>query len=112
MRRFWISVVWIFTLLHVDTAFGAPSETVQQSAQSYIEMGAKFANHGDLVRAIGAYTIALEFAPDSAEAFFRRALAFEGTGATAKAIADYSVAIHLRPGVTPAWYNRGNLLMA
>src|SRR5262245_13057638 len=110
MRRSWIFAVWLFTLLLV-APFCARAETVRQTAQSYVEMGEKFASHGDLARAIGAYTIALEFAPDSAEAYFQRARAFEGMGATAKAIADYSKAVHLRPGLTTAWYNLGNLRM-
>src|SRR5262245_66177968 len=109
MRRSWISAVWLFTLLMLVTPFCAQAETVKQTAQSYVEMGEKFASHGDLARAVGAYTIALQFAPDSAEAFFRRAQAFEEMGETAKAIADYSEAIHLRPGLTPAWHNRGKL---
>jgi Tfp pilus assembly protein PilF len=77
MRRSWISAVSLFTLLMFVTSFCARAETVKQTAQSYIEMGEKFASHGDLIRAIGAYTIALEFAPHSAETFFRRAQAFD-----------------------------------
>src|ERR1700719_2112500 len=100
MRRSRISAILLFTLpLIFVMPFCAGAETVQQTAQSYVEMGEKFASHGDLVRAIGAYTIALQFAPDSAAAFFHRGQAFQGMGETAKAIADYSEAVNLRPGL-------------
>jgi Tfp pilus assembly protein PilF len=112
MRRSRISAVWSFTLpLMFVMSFCAHAETTRQTAQSYVEMGEKFASHGDFVRAIGAYTIALQFAPDSAEAHFRRGQAFQGHAEAAKAIADYSAALNLRPNLTSAWYNRGNLRM-
>jgi len=104
------SAVWCFLLpLVLAMSLCAEGETVQQTAQSYIAMGENFATHRDWVRAIGAYTIALQFTPKSAQAFFRRGQAFEGQGDTAKAIADYSTAVVLEPALGRAWYNRGNL---
>src|SRR5215471_21661847 len=92
------SAVWFFLLpLVLVTSLCADGETLKEAAQSYIEMGENFAAHGDWVRAIGAYTIALQFTPKSARAFFRRGQAFDGEGETAKAIADYSTAIDLEP---------------
>ena len=100
---------WCFLLpLVLVVPLCAEAETVQETAQSYIEMGEHFAAHRDWVRAIGAYTIALQFAPRSAQTFFRRGQAFDGQGDTAKAIADYSTAIDLPrrrsagPGTTGA----------
>src|SRR5262245_16924559 len=104
------SVVWCFLLpLVLAMSLCAEGETIKQTAQSYIEMGENFAVHGDWARAIGAYTIALQFMPKSAQAFFRRGQAFDGQGDTPKAIADYSTAIDLEPAFGRAWYNRGYL---
>ena len=45
-------------------SYDLSAETRKQTAASYIDLGDKFAQQGDLQRAIGAYTIALQFAPD------------------------------------------------
>ena len=81
------------------------AETRQETALSYIELGNKFMHQGDLDRAIGAYNIAVQFAPDFAPAFFHRALAYEARGDVVKAIMDYTNALDLAPGLTVAWYN-------
>src|SRR5881628_3640501 len=86
------------------------AETRRQTALSYLELGNKFADAGDFDRAIGAYNIALQFAPDFVPAFFHRALAYEARGYALKAIADYTSALEIVPGLTTA-YNRGNLLL-
>src|SRR5881296_2270520 len=85
------------------------AETRQETALSYIELGNKFMHQGDFDRAIGAYNIALQFAPDFAPAFFHRALAYEARGDVMKAITDYTNALDIASGFTTAWYNRGNL---
>src|SRR5215831_6851540 len=85
------------------------AETRQQSGLSYLKLGDDFARHHDFVRAIGAYTIAVQFAPDFAPAFFHRARAYEACGEVSKAIADYSRALDLAPDMKTALYNRGNL---
>src|SRR5215831_17344944 len=94
------------------SAVPAQAETREQTALSYIELGVKFAHVGDFPRAIGAYNLALEFAPDCAPAFFHRAQAFEASGKAQKAIADYTSALELVPSLTAAWYNRGNLRLS
>ena len=84
------------------------AETRQETALSYIELGDRFMHQGDFDRAIGAYNIALQFAPDYVPAFFHRALAYEARGDASKAIADYTSALEIVPALTTALYNRGN----
>src|SRR6516162_2488579 len=97
--------------LFISTADSA-GETREQTAFSYIDLGDKFAHQGDFKRAIGAYNLALQFAPDFVPAFFRRALAFEARGEKSKAISDYTSALEIVPGLTTALYNRGNLRLS
>src|SRR5262245_65590523 len=110
MKNVKLSAVWCFFLtLVLVISLCAEAETLKETAQSYVKMGENFAAHADWVRAIGAYTIAIQFTPKSAQAFFRRGQAFDSQGDTAKAIADYSMAIDLEPALGEAWYNRGTL---
>jgi tetratricopeptide (TPR) repeat protein len=95
--------------LFLTFAPSAEAEDRIQTAASYVQMGETLAQHGDYVRAIGAFTIALEFAPDFAPAFFGRAKAYEASGKTSKAIADYTRTLDIVPELTAALYNRGNL---
>src|SRR4051794_28839483 len=85
------------------------AETRNQTALSYVELGNKLSRQGDFDKAIAAYNVALQFAPDSVLAFFHRALAYESAGNVADALADYSKAVQLSPDLTTGWYNRGNL---
>src|SRR5262249_56524785 len=85
------------------------AETREETAASYLDLGDKFAHHGDFNRAIGAYNIALQFVPDFAPAYFNRGLAYEARGEFSKAIADYTRTLDIVPGLTTAFYNRGNL---
>ena len=78
MRKYIVTAVFMLTLC--SFAANAKTETRQETAASYIQLGDKFAHTGDLDRAIGAYNIALQFDPDSAFAFLRRGCAFEGRG--------------------------------
>ncbi len=57
------------------TVDNLPAQTRKATAASYIELGDKFARQGDFDRAIGAYNIAIQFAPDFALAYFNRGLA-------------------------------------
>src|SRR5262244_1300296 len=97
------------TLYFAASAGYVAAETRDETAASYLELGNKFARHGDFSRAVGAYNIALQFAPDFALAYFSRAVAYEARGETSKAIADYSRALNIIPSLTTAFYNRGNL---
>src|SRR5262249_6773286 len=85
------------------------AETRKETAASYVELGDKFAREGDFQRAIGAYKIALEFAPDVPQALFRRAVAYEARGNMREALADYTSVLSLLPESAAAWYNRGNV---
>src|SRR5215475_14630522 len=78
----------------------AAAETREETAASYVDLGDKFAHQGDFKRAIAAYNIALQFAPDFAPAYFNRGLVYEAQGESLKAIADYTRALEIAPGFT------------
>jgi hypothetical protein len=50
------------------------AQSVEATAASYVEMGNDFARHGNNKLALGAYTIALDYAPKFAPAYFGRAV--------------------------------------
>src|SRR5262252_9445047 len=95
--------------LYLASAGSALAETREETAASYVDLGDKFARHADFKRAIAAYNIALQFAPDFAPAYFNRGLAYEAQGESLKAIADYTRTLEIVPRLTMALYNRGNL---
>src|SRR5215510_2789654 len=74
------------------------AESPEATAASYVEMGDKFSRQGALKLAIGAYTVAIEFAPDFAPAYFHRALAYQSHNDLSLAIADYNKTIGIVPG--------------
>src|SRR5262245_18072047 len=87
----------------VASRYDLQAQTRSAEAASYVELGDKFARHEDYRRAIGAYNIALQFAPDFARAYFNRALAQQAIGDFQKAIADYSKALEIVPGAAEAY---------
>src|SRR5215470_12142662 len=78
-----------------------------KEATSYVELGDDFAKHGELKLAIGAFSVAIQFAPDYAPAYFKRGLAYQTRGDFSQAISDYSKTLEIVPGCADAYANRG-----
>ena len=62
------------------------SNSAARSAASYVELGDQFARSGDTRRAIGAYTVAIDYAPEHAPAYFKRGFALVVSGKYDEAI--------------------------
>src|ERR1700686_601955 len=109
------SASFISLCLALLTFVSAPSNLAAKSrkdtAVSYVELGDKFASLGHLDQAIGAYNIALEFAPTLAVAYLNRGNAHEAWGDFNEAIADYSKTIELSPQSVEAYCNRAYVLV-
>src|SRR5262245_61691685 len=89
----YLALAFCVLVIHADLA----AQTRTQSALSYVELGDKFANHGDLDRAISTYGIAIQFAPDFAPAYFKRGLARQAKQDVSGAISDYGKTIEIDP---------------
>src|SRR5215472_6487540 len=107
MEKSVFSAILSFALCLAASVGYLAAETRQETAASYVDLGDKFAQHGDFKRAIAAYNIALQFAPEFAPAYFNRGLAYEASGEFSRAIEDYTRTLDIVPGLTTAFYNRG-----
>src|SRR5262245_16422339 len=86
------------------------AETRKETAASYVALGDKFSHDKQFERAIAAYNIAVQFAPDFGAAYFKRGLAQQARGDFAAAIADYSKTVEVVPECAEAYANRAYLL--
>src|SRR5689334_14250595 len=113
MSQRWITIALVaaLSLLYVSVPVRA-AENRNQTALSYVELGKKLFRQGDFDKAIGAYNVALQFAPDLALGYFHRGVTYEAMGKVSNALADYTKAIQLAPDMTTGWYNRGNLRLS
>src|SRR4030095_7442326 len=82
-------------------------QSVEATAASYVEMGNNFARNGDNKLAIGAYTVALEYAPKYSPAYFGRGVVHQVMGNLPLAVADYTKTLEISPSCSEAYANRG-----
>src|SRR4030095_10949784 len=82
-------------------------QSVEATAASYVEMGNNFARNGDNKLAIGAYTVALEYAPKYAPAYFGRGVVHQAMGNLSLAVADFTKTLEISPSCSEAYANRG-----
>src|SRR5262245_9136311 len=81
------------------------AESREATAASYVELGEKLARGGNLDLAIGAYGVAIQFAPEFAHAYFSRGLAYQTRGDLSKAVADFTKTIDIVPQCADAYAN-------
>src|SRR5689334_7859207 len=103
-----LGVLYLALCLYASTNLAAESR--EATAASYVELGDKLARGGNLDLAIGAYGVALQFAPDFAHAYFSRALAYQARGDFSKAVADFTKTIDIVPQCAEAYANRAYVL--
>src|SRR5262245_52957283 len=107
MTRSVVVITFFLGVFVLSAAADLRAESPEATAASYVEMGDKFSHQGALKLAIGAYTVAIAFAPEFAPAYFHRALAYQSRNDLSLAIADYNKTIGIVPGCAEAYANRG-----
>jgi tetratricopeptide (TPR) repeat protein len=96
-----VGSLFLFILFLASTR-DAGAETRKETAASYVNQGDEFTRRGEFELAIGAFNIALQFAPNFAPAYFGRGRAYEALREFSKAIADYTKTLEIVPGLTVA----------
>src|SRR4051812_19359613 len=101
---------WLpFAFCLLVTSTDGMAQNREATAASYVELGDKFAGHADLERAIGAYTVALQFEPAYVPAYFKRGLAEQQREHLDAAIADYTKTLEMAPNCAEAYDNRAQV---
>lgn len=84
-----------------------PVQAATQRAEKYKETGNQYFKNHQYMKAIEAFTKAIEDEPDFNEAYFNRGLVYYDLELFYKAIVDFDMAIMLNPNDRDAYYARG-----
>ena len=72
-----------------------------------VRRGQLYAQRGDFVRALEAFTGAIDLTPLDAELYYQRGNAYAAAGQFELAIEDYTEVVALKPDYAAAFHNRG-----
>jgi tetratricopeptide (TPR) repeat protein len=85
------------------------AQSAEVTASSYVRLGDDFAADGEFKLAIGAYTVAIDYAPSLSVAYYRRGVAHQNRGELSLALTDFTRTIELSPEFVDALATRGYL---